>query len=296
MRDDGPSRTEGNLHPQELKDMIDWDKAIKFVCQKGNRLDQLRLCRALGEPYTLVEAEEILAPYQFPDGSWDYDAPEEKSERIGSLGGTIHCLRWLREFGLGRNPQMVHTLEFLTSVQSPDGSFYEIEAKLAHSPQKWLQVETLIDRFYFTAAVPMRLFSLGYRKHSVIEPALKWLKLHWKDWELVAETWYSAWALLCIYQDNIGLSESLYKRCYEYTRDWLPRLKSQPLTWLLDALHGARFSLEEPLVENGIARLLTLQSEDGGWPDPEYSTVETTVTALRLLRDYGNAPVTESKG
>jgi hypothetical protein len=276
--------------------MIDWDKVITFVRQRGNRLDRLRLRRALGEPYTLAEAEEVLAPYQFPNGSWDYDAPEEKTERIGSLGGTIHCLRWLREFGLGDNPRTIRTLEFLSSIQAPDGSFYETEAKLSHSPQKWLQKETLIDRFYFTAAVPMRLFSLGYREHPVIEPALRWLRLRWEDWDVVAGTWYGAWALLCLYKYDIGLGEPLYKRCYEYTRDWLPRLKPQPLTWLLDALHGAGFSTEEPLVEKGIARLLTLQSEDGSWADPEYSAVETTVTALRLLRDYGSVSVREGEG
>ena len=266
-----------------------WDKAIAFVHRRGNRLDQLRLRRALGEPYTRVEAEEVLASYQFPDGSWDYHAPEENPDRIGSLGGAIHCLRWLREFGLDSNPQMVRTLEFLASIQAPDGSFYETEAKLAHSPQEWLQEETLIDRFYFTAAIPMRLFSLGYREHRIIELALKWLKLYWMDWALVTSTWYNLWALLCIYSADIGLSTSQHQRCYAIALDWLPHLEAQPLTWLLDALHGAGFSVDEPLVAKGIARLVILQNEDGAWPDP-HAPVETTVTALRLLRDYWSVP------
>lgn len=142
----------------------------------------------------------------------------------------------------------------------------------------------------------MRLSSLGYWEHPVIEPALKWLKLHWEDWELVARTWYGSWSLLCLYQDNIELNESLYRRCYEYARDWLPQLKSQPLTWLLDALQGAGVSVNEPLVIGGIARLESLQNEEGVWPDPQYSTVETTVTVLRLLRDYGSVPVREGEG
>jgi len=268
-------------------DVGGWDEAIAFVRRRGNRLDQLRLRRALAEPYTPVEAEEVLASYQFPDGSWDYNTREEKSERIGSLGGTIHCLRWLREFGLGDSPQMVRTLEFLASIQAPDGSFYETDAKLAHSPQEWLQEETLIDRFYFTAAVPMRLLSLDHREHSIIEPAPRWLKLHWTDWKLVTGTWYNLWALLCIHPAIIELTTSQYQRCYAKALDWLPHLGAQPLTWLLDALQGAGFSSEEPLVARGVARLLTLQSEDGVWRDPHYSTVETTITALRLLRDCG---------
>jgi hypothetical protein len=264
-----------------------WDKAIAFVRRRGNRLDQLRLCRALGEPYTRAEAEKVLVPYQFPDGSWDYHAPEEKPDRVGSLGGAIHCLRWLREFGLGDGPQMTRTLEFLASIQASDGSFYETEAKLAHSPQGWLKEETLIDRFYFTAAVPMRLFSLGHGKHTVIESALEWLKRHWTDWELVIGTWYNLWALLCIYQATAELSAPLCQRCHTTALDWLTDLEAQPLTWLLDALHGAGFSADEPLVAQGIARLPALLGRDGVWSDAKYSTtIETTITALRLLRDH----------
>lgn len=263
-------------------------KAIAFLRQKGNQLDQLRLRRALGEPYTLAEAEEVLASYQFPDGSWDYNA-REGSKGIGSLGGTIHCLRWIREFNLSNSQQMIHTLEFLTSIQEADGSFYETEAKLAHSPHKWLQENTLIDRFYFTGAVPMRLFSLGCKEHPIMKPAVKWLKCHWITWELVTGTWYNLWALLCL-NPYVGLNHSLYNRCYKKALDWLPHLEAQPLTWLLDALHGANFLINEPLVAKGISRLTDLQNKEGVWPDPKYSTVETTITALRILRDY-NVPL-----
>jgi len=263
-----------------------WGKVIAFVRQGGNQLGQLRLRCALGEPYTRVEAETVLAPYQFPDGSWDYSPPEEDPDRIGSLGGTIHCMRWLREFELGHSPLMVHTLEFLTGIQVPDGSFYETEAKLAHSPHRWLQEQTLIDRFYFTAAVPMRIISLGHRDHPIIGPALAWLGQYWTAWELVIGTWYNLWALLCIYRATNELSESLYRHCYATALDWLPDLEAQPLTWLLDALHGAGFLADEPLVAKGIARLLSLQNEDDVWSDPKHSTIETTITAVRLLCDY----------
>lgn len=262
--------------------MIDIENAVAFVRQRGDRLDRLRLRRALGEPLTPAEAEAALAPYQFPDGSWDYDPAEAKPARIGSLGGTIHCLRWLREFGLKNGPLVDRTLDFLASGQAPEGSFYETAAKLAHSPQAWLQADALIDRFYFTAAVPMRLFSLGYREHSVIQPALGWLCGYWGDWKLVTGTWYNLWALLCIYPAEIGLSDAQYQRCHAQAMLWLPDLGAQPLTWLLDALQGASYSSDEPLIADGMARLRALQGSDGTWLDP-HAHVETTVTALRLL-------------
>ena len=143
-----------------------------------------------------------------------------------------------------------------------------------------------MDRFFFTAAVPMRLISLGHREHSTIELALRWLKQHWTAWELDTGTWYNLWALLCLNPVTIGLSTSQYQRCYVTALDWLPHLGPQPLTWLLDALQGAGYSAKEPLVETGIVQLLALQGDDGLWSDP-HTTVETTITALRLLHDYG---------
>jgi hypothetical protein len=115
---------------------------------------------------------------------------------------------------------MLHTLSFLESIQASDGSFYETEEKLAHSPQAWLQEETLIDRFYFTAAVPMRLLSLGHGGHSVVGPAIEWLKRHWMNWELATGTWYNLWALLCIYPEVTQLGVALYERCYAKALDF----------------------------------------------------------------------------
>jgi HEAT repeat protein len=263
------------------------DQAGALIRQKGSRLDQLRLRRALGGAVTLTEAESVLTPYQFRDGSWDYNRPEEQPKRIGSLGGTIHCLRWLREFGLGEGSQMARTLDFLAAIQAPDGSFYETEAKLAHSPQMWLKEDTLIDRFYFTAAVPLRLCSLGYGEHPIVGPALRWLALYWHDWALVTGTWYNLWALLCLYPKSHQLSAVLYQRCYATALDWLPDIHSQPLTWLLDALRGAGFPPDDALIANSMARLLELQREDGAWQAAGDWALETMVTALRLVHDYG---------
>ena len=264
------------------------DEAIAYVRRGGNHLDRLRLRNALGEPFTAAEAEAVLGCCQFPDGSWDYEARDEAVHSIGSLGGTIHCLRWVREFALGETEMTAHTMEFLESIQSADGSFYETEQKLAHSPQHWLQKETLIDRFYFTAAAPMRLLSLGCAEQTVIEPAIRWLARHWTDWELVTATWYNLWALLCIDPAAHRLSASLYQRCCAAALAWLPDLEAQPLTWLLDALLGAGYSRDEPLVAQGNARLLCLQGENGLWAEGEGSALETTVTALRILLDCGS--------
>jgi hypothetical protein len=182
---------------------------------------------------------------------------------------------------------MARTLEFLISIQDPDGSFYETRQKLAHSPQSWLQKETLKDRFYFTAAVPMRLFPLGYRIHPVIDPAMRWLGRHVADWRLVTATCYNLWALLCIDPEGSRFGTSLFRRCSETAADWLIKLEAQPLTWLLDALKSAGYPAEQPLVAMGMKRLLALQDENGIWPSAHGATAETTVTAIRIIHGNG---------
>jgi hypothetical protein len=44
-----------------------YDNVIALIRHKGNRLDELRLRRALGQPFTQAEAESVLAPYRFLD-------------------------------------------------------------------------------------------------------------------------------------------------------------------------------------------------------------------------------------
>ncbi|MFX1592920.1 MAG: hypothetical protein ACFFCL_09520 [Promethearchaeota archaeon] len=263
--------------------MKKWKKTINYINQEGTILDNLRLKHTLNIPYESYELENVLLDYQFSNGSWDYNSSEETSDRIGSLGGTIHCLRWIREFHLEKSPRMFLTLSFLEKIQEQDGSFYETKEKLTHSPQKWLQEDTLIDRFYFTAVVPMRLFSLSYSENPIIELALNWLKNNWNDWDIVSGTWYGVWALLGLYPYEIGLSKPLYDRCYDYTLKWLPKLPSQPLTWLLDILIASGYSFNDNLIIKGVELLKNLKSKQGIWEDKKYSITETTVTAVRII-------------
>jgi hypothetical protein len=272
-----------NLHLSNIKK---WEKIIKFINQEGTELDKLRLKNTLNISYENYEIENILSEYQFSNGSWDYNSSQENKDRIGSLGGTIHCLRWIREFQLEKSERFILTLSFLEKIQEKDGSFYETKAKLSHSPQKWLQEDTLIDRFYFTAVVPMRLFSLGYIDNPIIDPAICWLKKNWDDWNIIAGTWYGAWALLCIYPYEIGLPKSLFERCYDYSLNWIPKLPSQPLTWLLDALITSGYPFHDDLLKNGIEYLKKLQNKNSIWEDKKYSSIETTITAVRIIELY----------
>lgn len=43
-----------------------------------------------------------------------------------------------------------------------------------------------------------------------------------------------------------------------------------------------------PLVARGMARLLALRREEGTWELPGDPTIETTMTALRLLHNWGS--------
>jgi hypothetical protein len=181
---------------------------------------------------------------------------------------------------------MVRTLDYLATAQDTDGSFFDSQNGPGGTFQDWLGRDALVDRFFYTSAVPMRLYALGYAEHPLIQPALRWLRAHCSDWGLVTGTWYNLWALLCISRVPIGLSGSLFQRCYATALDWLPALPARPLTWLLDGLEGAGFSVEEPLVIAALDRLTSLQDRDGTWHDPR-SPIETTISAISVFRRFG---------
>jgi hypothetical protein len=256
---------------------------LDYIRESGNRLDLLRLERALQGRVSKNRATKALSGYQFDDGSWDYSSAEEEESRTGSLGGTIHCMRWLREFGLEDAMLTEKTLTFIRSIQDADGSFYEIPRKLEHSPQEWLQSDSDIDRFYFTAAVPMRLVSFSHGNHPLINAAVDWLSTRWHDRELVSATWYNTWSLLCLYPDRAEIDKDTIQYCREKTLGWLPTLGVRPLTWLLDSMVAAGLPRSHDVTQRGLDVLLRLLSRRDSWGN--FLTTETAITAFRLCHE-----------
>ncbi len=256
---------------------------LDYIRESGNRLDLIRLERVLQGRVSKNRATEVLSGYQFDNGSWDYSNAEEEESRTGSLGGTIHCMRWLREFGLEDTMVTETTVTFLRSIQDADGSFYEIPRKLEHSPQEWLQSDSEIDRFYFTAAVPMRLVSLGHGDQPLINAAVDWLSKRWHDRELVSATWYNTWSLLSLYPDRAEIDEDTIQYCREKTLGWLPTLGVRPLTWLLDSMLAAGLPGGHDVIQRGLDVLLRLLSCRDSWGN--LLTTETAVTAFRLCHE-----------
>jgi kanamycin nucleotidyltransferase len=270
--------------PPEVKTQL--DRAVTFVRTRGTQLDRVRLRNALGEPVALAEAEAAVAAHQLPDGGLSAQSLTSSSECSASLAGTLDCLRWLRELGLHGRSQMLRTLDFLSAAQDADGSFFDKRRKRDSPAQNWLGRDALVDRFFYTVGVPMRLYELGYAQHPLIRPALNWLRRHWSDWDIVAGSRYNLWALLCVSRVPIGLSGSMFQRCYATALDWISGLPAGPLTWLLDGLEGAGFGIEEPLVGTALDRLASLQDKDGIWQDSR-SAVDTTITAISIFRRFG---------
>lgn len=251
-------------------------------------MDRLRLAVVRGEIPPEGDRLRVLRSYLHENGGWSYlpqtepgeprdggpregrpqgGKPREGEPRdVGSVGGTIHMLRFVRELGVSGNREFREkTLGFLAGAQARDGSFYEVPEKLVHSPQAWLQDSEFVDRIYFTGAVAARLLSLGWLHYSLLRAAWEWLREQWAVWDEVDHTWYNWWVMLLLSQHFEGEDSERTRRCREHCRGMVADIDALPAAWFLDAAGGMGWPRDEPLLRVTQDRLRELREGDGLW-------------------------------
>ncbi|HCJ10481.1 MAG TPA: hypothetical protein DHW14_04890 [Clostridiales bacterium] len=253
------------------------------IIKRGRRLDHLRLRWLLGDNVPVAQREHELRRYFHGADGWGYSPKDERGSEneVGSVGGTIHMLRFVRELEMGNSRAFRHaTLSFLSGVQAPDGSLYEVERKLAASPQPWLQEDTSVDRIFFTGAVAVRLLSLGWLSNPLLRACWEYLKGLWRAWSTFDHTWYNWWVMLLLAAHYEGESSEITAACRDHCRAIMPRVDALQAAWLLDAMEGMGVHQEDPLVQAAERHLDSLREPDGMWHagDPE-----VTLFAARLL-------------
>jgi len=260
--------------------------AQELIVKNGGEFERLRLRWLLGHSVPLVEREQQLRLYLYDSDGWGYvpRARADSENEVGSVGGTIHMLRFVRELEMeGSREFRRATLSFLSGVQAGDGSFYEVERKLAVSPQPWLQENTLVDRIYFTGAVAVRLLSLGWLSNPLLRACWEYLRGLWPSWPTFDHTWYNWWVMLMLAAHYEGESSEITTACRAHCRSIMPGIDALQAAWLLDALEGMGVPHNDPLVKAARSHLSSLREPDGTWYG---GNPEVTLFAARLLTAY----------
>lgn len=259
---------------------VDFDRAVAFVRERGDELDNIRLDELVGAGATLShEQERRFFAGQRADGGWPpFWAPD-----YSSLDATCFRLAQGDGLGLGLDPvPFDRATEFLRGRQQADGSWEEDESVRELAPP-WVVPGELGPRLYVTANCAWWLANAtltsfvshddaAQRAGAYLERHLapdgslsSFLQAHW----LAAGLWI-----------RLGRND-LAARVLDYLATLVDdSVPSGALSWMLTTLDGLGISPEHPVIQKATARLMAQQRADGSWasedgPDRDpYVTVE----------------------
>jgi hypothetical protein len=270
----------------------DFDRAVAFVCERGDELDRVRLNLILADgereddiPYH--EVKRSVFQGQRPDGGWaPFWAPE-----YSSLDATCYRLAQgeLTDLGL-YHPECERALDFLAARQRPDGSWEEDESVRELAPP-WAKPGELAARLYLTANCGWWLMNAS----PSTDPA-------YKDEAARAgaylERYLAPDGSLPSFLQTYWLAAALWIRLYwrqpdppdlaPRTLDHLATLlgDSVPagaLGWMLTTLAPLGVAPDHPALVKALALLAEQQRPDGGWTSEDGPDRDAYVTVQALL-------------
>jgi hypothetical protein len=261
---------------------MNFQKAVTFVKNQGNPVEQARLNYILYREHPPQAAVSQLFADQRPDGGW---APFWADDYT-SLDATCYKLAQADQLGLTRSePVIQHALSFLARRQSADGSWQEDE-RIADFAPAWVKPGDLPARLYITANCGMWLvvsdsnlekaeISAGFLM-VLLDPnghLPGFLHTHW----LAAGLWR-----------KLGWYEPADSACM-YLGRRLHDLVTSNLSWLIITLRKAGFPASDRLLVHAANQLERGQQSLGYWSseDGPGHDVHGTLEAILALELCG---------
>lgn len=254
------------------------DKAIQFVQQNGNAIEQARLRYLLNGERPSANIIQQLFNGQREDGGFaPFWAPD-----YSSIDATCYRLAQAEQLGLhSAEPAVVDAVRFLLLRQGEDGRFAE-DPSMANSAPPWAAPGSLAAVLYLTANAGYWLAFFGFTNEARQSASFLASHLDPKTHKLpsFAQThWLTCGLAWKLGQDELvnHLASHLYAQ--------LPGVASE-LAWMLTTLHSAQFPTDSGIVVTGSVQLAGMQAADGSFPSDEGQDVHTTLEALRALRKW----------
>jgi len=260
-------------------------KAIQFVSDQGNVVEQARLRRILENERPSLEVIAELFAGQRVDGGF----PPFWAQDYSSLDATCFRLAKAEQLGILETEEAVRrAVRFIAERQSPDGSWEE-DARMAGLAPPWATPSDLAAKLYLTANCGLWLALLGDSEMKASKAAA-FLQTHLNTDGHLPGFINTHW-LACGLWHKLGWRAPA-SGAFEYLSREINQLAASELAWLINTLCAAGVTPDQLLVQDAAARLDEKQHEDGHWPSadgPEYD-VHTTLEALRALWFCGLRP------
>lgn len=264
------------------------DSAIRFIDDKGTPFEKARLQTLL---HGQVPGYEILRPLldtQSKDGGFP---SRPKPGNVGSVDSTLTALWKLDESNLLQSEAANRALDFLVTMQRPDGSWDENPALPAYDLAPWIIPGTPATQVYLSA---YSAYWLGLCEPNRYGPAFQ-------KAVLFLATQQTPSGKILGYQHNTWIGTAAFFLAGERYADYAQRglrfmanlapadWEDSQLTWALDCLGRAGVPQDEPFIVSGLEQLRMRQAEDGCWAseDGPAFIVTATLQALRVFLRYG---------
>ena len=264
------------------------EAALNFIKEHGNSIDKYRINYLLDKK----REDEIPLSYfqkiQNKDGGFPYN--HEKGKHSG-VSETSSILALIRELDLKDVEVCKKALQCLFKIQQKDGSWDENPKIAEYDPPPWDTPGALGTKIWLTADITNALIQLGYQNSEHVRKAADFLAKNRDENGKVAGFRIATWIALSVFAQLEGLENEAVQKSLKLVEEWLKEEDTDAsfLNWYLMCLQDAKFPRKHPLVQQCLKRLVKLQQKNGSWTsvDGGRYMVPTTITALKLLRDYG---------
>jgi hypothetical protein len=267
--------------------MIDFQKSIDFVREKGSNLEKARLdCILRGRAVSsdvLGEINEL----QNRDGGFPFAMI---SGNLSTVNETTVALWWMEELNLLSSVIAQQAYGYLLSTQQTDGSWDEDMRIAQYELPPWILLGDQKTKLYLSAYAAYWFAVGGYKHLPAFRKALHLLIRNQDQsgrvYGYVHTTWIAAAVFLLAgerYSPVARLAiQALFARPLV---DW----DDSQIAWALDCLSKAGLPHNEPVVEGGLDELSHRQNDDGSWAteDGGDSAVSATIQVLKVFHRFG---------
>ncbi|MGE5123311.1 MAG: prenyltransferase/squalene oxidase repeat-containing protein [Acidobacteriaceae bacterium] len=266
---------------------MDINRAIKFIDDKGSRLENARLYFVLEAADPQLEVIQKFLKLQNVDGGFPFGMSEGN---LSTVNETTVALWWMEELGMLASAPAEAAYAFLIASQQEDGSWDEPAEVARYDLPPWIQIGDLKTKLYLSAYSSYWL-AVGDRLHlPAFRKALHLLLRHQENsgrfYGYIHTTWIATAVLLLAGERYARVAQSgLQFLAGNNLVEW----DDSQLAWTLDCLSRGGLPKKHPFIEQCLAELVRRQKQDGSWAseDGESFAVGATIQALKVFKHYG---------
>jgi len=264
--------------PKVIWKKMNFEKAIRFVMNNGNKVELARLNFILANERASKEVIADLFSHQREDGGWS----AFWADNYSSLDATCFRLAQAEQLGITESgTELLRAVNFLAQRQSADGSWEE-DVRVASAAPPWARPGDLSAKLYLTANCGLWLALLS-NPDNIASRAAEYLQTHLGPDGHLPSFLHTHWLAGGLWY-KLNWQESA-RHIFEILSKRINELATNNLSWLITTMCAAGVPTSHSLVNKAASLLEQSQQDDGHWESEDGSSqnIHSTLEAMRAL-------------